>query len=108
MLYDDYNIIRSWEHHELWNNRTEDRDDALIISCSKRLHEKDDEVKYYKAARLIGEVLGHMEQYRGDEWIEYRLRILVKQGVFTYKGDLKAMRLYEVKLTDEYLTYPIS
>lgn len=49
-----------------------------------------------------------MEQYRGDEWIEYRLRILVKQGVFTYKGDLKAMRLYEVKLTDEYLTYPIS
>ncbi|MGE7676477.1 DUF1835 domain-containing protein [Lysinibacillus sp. NPDC094403] len=108
MLYDDYNIIRSWEHHELWNNMTEDRDDAFIISCAKRLHEEDDEVKYYKAARLIGEVLGHMEQYRGDEWIEYRLRTLVKQGFFTYKGDLKAMRLYEVKLTDEYLTNPIS
>jgi len=107
MLVDDYNIIRSWEHHELWHNINEDRDDAFIITCAKRLHEEDGEVMYRKAARLIGEVLGHMEQYRGGSWIEYRLRTLIKQGVFTYKGDLAAMRLYEVKLTDEYLTNPI-
>lgn len=41
-----------------------------------------------------------MEQYRGDEWIEYRLRCLIKQGVFMHKGDLKAMRYYEVRLPD--------
>lgn len=104
ILLDDYDLIRTWEHQELWHNNNVDRDDAFIIDCAKRLHEEDGQVEFQKSARLIGEVLGHMEQYRGDEWLEYRLRCLVEQGVFTYRGDLKAMRLYEVKLSDEYLT----
>ena len=28
-----------------------------------------------KAARLIGEVIGHMRQHTGDQWIEYRLML---------------------------------
>ncbi|MEG0259062.1 MAG: DUF1835 domain-containing protein [Lysinibacillus sp.] len=103
MLLDDYNLIRTWEHRELWNNHNLDRDDAFIIACAKGLHEEDGTVTFHKAARLIGEVLGHMEQHRGDEWLEYRLRCLVEQGVFAYSGDLKAMRYYEVKLNAEYL-----
>ncbi|EON70360.1 hypothetical protein H131_21652 [Lysinibacillus sphaericus OT4b.31] len=100
MLADDDYLIRSWEHHELWQNINEDRDDAFIIACAKRLDKEDGNKKFRKSARLIGEVIGHMEQYRGDEWIEYRLRCLIEQGVFMYKGDLKAMRYYEVKLQD--------
>ena len=28
-----------------------------------------------KSARLVGEVMGHLEQYSGDEFIEYRVSI---------------------------------
>lgn len=56
-----------------------------------------------KAARLIGEVIGHMQQYTGDQWIEYRLRDLIAKEIFAYRGDLNAMRLYEVKLKEEFL-----
>ena len=104
MLLDDYDLIRTWEHQELWQNTNVDRDDAFIIACAKRLHEEDGQVEFRKAARLIGEVLGHMEQYTGDEWLEYRLRYLIEQGVFTYRGGLNAMRFYEVKLSEQYLT----
>ncbi|WP_107951532.1 DUF1835 domain-containing protein [Lysinibacillus parviboronicapiens] len=100
MLADDDYLIRSWEHHELWQNTNEDCDDAFIIACAKRLEKEEGNKKFRKSARLIGEVMGHMEQYRGDEWIEYRLRCLIKQGVFMHKGDLKAMRYYEVRLPD--------
>ncbi|MFJ7735308.1 DUF1835 domain-containing protein [Lysinibacillus sp. NPDC097287] len=104
MLMDEDKIIRTWEHQELWHTQDESRDDYYIIECAKRMYLEEGEVEYRKAARLIGEVLGHMVQYRGDEWLEYRLRRLIEQGVFTYKGNLKAMRYYEVKLNDEYLT----
>lgn len=39
-----------------------------------------------------------MVQYRGVEWIEYRLRCLIEQKIFDYEGDLRAMRLYQVKV----------
>lgn len=97
-------IIRTWEHQELWHNLDESRDDHIIIECAKSMYLEKGKVEYMKSARLIGDVLGHMVQYRGDEWLEYRLRRLIEQGVFAYKGNLKDMRYYEVKLNDEYLT----
>lgn len=94
--------LRTWEHNELWHSDVE-RDDDFIIHCAKKLHKEQDTHEYMKAARLIGEVFGHMKQYTGDEWIEYRLRDLISKEIFTYKGDLSAMRLYEVKLKEELL-----
>ena len=102
MLMDDY-CIHTWVYNELWSNHNENVDDDLIIACAKRLHEDQEEAPYLMAARLIGEVLGHMEQYRESEWIEYRLRQLIQQGVFSYQGELKGMLHYQVKLADAYL-----
>lgn len=102
MLMDDY-CIHTWEYNELWSNHNENVDDDLIITCAKRLHDDQEEAPYLMAARLIGEVLGHMEQYREAEWIEYRLRQLIQQGVFSYRGELKGMLHYQVKLADAYL-----
>ena len=103
MLADEDKVIRTWVHQRLLHNTDESRDDDFIIESANRLYQEVGKVEYWKAARLIGEVLGHMEQYTGDDWIEYRLRHLIEQGVFSYKGNLKAMRYYEVKLNDEYL-----
>ncbi len=90
-------LIRTWEDNELWHNTDIDRDDDFIIACAKRMH-VEEKFDFIKAARIVGEVCGRMEQYRGIEWIEYRLRCLIEQGIFDYEGDLKAMRLYQVKV----------
>ena len=94
--------LRTWEHNELWHSDVE-RDDNIIIQCAKKLHKELETHDYMKAARLIGEVIGNMKHYTGDEWIEYRLRDLISKKIFTYRGDLSAMRLYEVKLKEELL-----
>jgi len=94
--------LRTWEHNELWHSDVE-RDDNFIIQCAKKLHKELETHDYMKAARLIGEVIGNMKHYTGDEWIEYRLRDLISKKIFTYRGDLSAMRLYEVKLKEELL-----
>ncbi len=104
LLSDDIHIIRTWACNQLLNSSNENRDDDFIIECANRMYHEDGKVEYKKAARLIGEVIGHMQQSTGDEWIEYRLKSLIKQGVFSYRGDLKAMRFYEVKLQDDFLT----
>ncbi|MGG4153578.1 DUF1835 domain-containing protein [Peribacillus muralis] len=96
------NHLRTWEYGELRHSNIE-RGDAFIIHCAKRLHKVLDTHDYMKAARLIGEVVGHMQQYTGDEWIEYRLRDLISGGIFDYRGVLRAMRRYEVKLKEELL-----
>ncbi len=98
MPSDEPYLIRTWEHNELWHYTNIDRDDDFIIACAKRMHAEEGRSDFIKAARVVGEVLGNMEQYRGDDWIEYRLRCLIEQGVFDYEGDLKEMRLYQVKL----------
>ncbi|MEH7346962.1 DUF1835 domain-containing protein [Bacillus sp. JJ1532] len=95
-------LLRTWENEELWHSDVE-RDDDSIIQCAKKLHKEQGKHDYMKAARLIGEVIGHMQQYTGDQWIDYRLRDLIAKEIFAYRGDLSAMRLYEVKLKEELL-----
>lgn len=76
----------------------ETRDDALIIKHGKSLEKELGEQTYYKAVRLVGEVLAWSEYDVSDAWIEYRLQQLIKNGLFEYQGDLKEMRLYEIRL----------
>lgn len=35
-----------------------------------------------KSARLIGDILGHIEQHVGDSFLEFRLKKLIEAGVF--------------------------
>ncbi|WP_162595855.1 DUF1835 domain-containing protein [Bacillus sp. CGMCC 1.16541] len=72
--------------------------DNVLIGAAQSLHEKRQNTNFMKSARLIGEVIGHLEQYIGDEFLEYRLRMLIEKGVFEMKGSLKAMRYYDVRL----------
>lgn len=101
VLYTE-DLLRTWEHDELWGSAS-DRHDDFIMECAKRLHQGQGEHEFMMSARLIGEVIGHMEQYTGDQWIEFRVRELIAKGVFDYSGDLREMRLYEVKLKEKFL-----
>ncbi|WP_455663069.1 DUF1835 domain-containing protein [Pradoshia sp.] len=96
------NDLRTWECGEVRHARIEEGD-GFIIECARKLHKEQGIHDYMKAARLIGEVIGHMQQYVGDGWIDYRLRALISKGIFDYRGGLHAMRFYEVRLKKEML-----
>ncbi|MGR9050402.1 DUF1835 domain-containing protein [Halobacillus faecis] len=87
--------LRVWE--EGIQSKTEDYFDAVLIQSLKRLQEESEREDYIKAARLIGEVLGHSSQVVGDSFFEYRVRELVLQGEFLIRGVPRGMRYYEVK-----------
>ncbi|QPA31145.1 DUF1835 domain-containing protein [Thermaerobacillus caldiproteolyticus] len=91
-------VLRIWKNEKI-ESVQEDYYDKRIIKAAKKLHEKFQENDFIKAARLIGEVYGHLNQYVGDQYLEYRLRALIEQGVFKAEGSLEAMRYYSVKLS---------
>jgi hypothetical protein len=89
-------VLRIWENGEIKRVR-EDYFDEYIIHTAEKLHKELENHGFMKSARLIGEVLGHVEQYIDDGYFEYRVRYLIMNGVFEIKGVPKAMRFYSVK-----------
>jgi hypothetical protein len=87
--------LRIWNNGEL-KSVSEDYYDEYIVTKAKKLHKKNK--GFINAARLIGEVVGHLDQFVGDGFIEYRLRQLIEAGVLEYEGNLDGMIFYRVKL----------
>lgn len=90
-------VLRIWKNSEICSVDEAYYDD-YIINVAKRLHNEQEHDEFMKSARVIGEVIGHLDQYIGDQYIEYRLRSLIVDGSFEIKGIPKAMRYYSVKL----------
>ncbi|GGA74817.1 DUF1835 domain-containing protein [Ornithinibacillus halotolerans] len=95
-LGESQETLRIWRNGRI-QSITEDYYDDFIVKKAKRLFGKHNE--FISVARVIGEVLGHLEQYVGDSFLEYRIRKLIDAGVFELEGDLKARRFYSLKLT---------
>ncbi|MFE6138423.1 DUF1835 domain-containing protein [Bacillus sp. NPDC057893] len=87
-------FLRVWKDDEV-HSVQEGYFDQFIIECAKNVGA---DKEFYKAPRVIGEVLGLVEQLVGDTFLEYRLKELIKQEVFEYEGSLDQMRFYSVKL----------
>ena len=96
-LSESQETLRIWRNGKI-QSVPEDYYDEFIIKRAKKLHSKQKIKDFMKSARLIGEVLGHLDQYVGDDFLEYRLKKLIKEGVFESEGSLEAMRFYSVKL----------
>lgn len=96
-LSDNQETLRVWENGKI-QSAPEDYFDQFIIQRAKYLHEDSELDGFMKSARLIGDALGHLEQHVSDSFLEYRLRRLIDAEVFESKGNLKAMRLYSVRL----------
>jgi hypothetical protein len=52
---------------------------------------------FFPAARLVGEFIGRQKQKVADIAIEWRIRCLIQNGNFAYKGKLNHMRFYSIK-----------
>lgn len=96
-LCQDKEVLRIWENNKI-SSVLETFYDDYIINTVKKFHKKIKHNEFIKSARIIGEVIGHLEQYVGDYFIEYRLRRLVADGIFDMEGVTKAMRYYSIKI----------
>ncbi|MED4074532.1 DUF3658 domain-containing protein [Priestia endophytica] len=72
--------------------------DGCFVNKAQYLHNDQGIKKYMKSVRLVGEGVGHLQQYPGDAFFEYRVRQLIMNGVFEIQGVPKDMRFYSVKL----------
>ncbi|WP_338779129.1 DUF1835 domain-containing protein [Metabacillus sp. FJAT-52054] len=95
-LSENSGMLRIWENGEI-KNVSEDYYDNFIIEKAKKVIGK--KKGFIKSARLIGEVYGHIFQYIGDGFLEYRLRKLIEKGIFEYEGSLEAMAYYSIKFS---------
>ncbi len=96
-LADNQDNLRLWRNGRI-HCVSEDYLDEFIVKAAKRLHGKTKTKVFIKSARLIGEVLGHLDQFVGDSFLEYRLKKMIEAGVFEAEGSLEAMRLYSIRL----------
>nr|WP_269448740.1 DUF3658 domain-containing protein [Metabacillus kandeliae] len=88
-------LLRLWENGRIVSV-SEDYLDEFILKRAKKVHRW--RKKYMAAARLIGETIGHLDQYIGDDFIEYRIRKLVEKGELASRGRMDAFG-YEVRRT---------
>lgn len=90
-------VLRIWENNEIVNV-PENYYDEYIIETVKEFHEKNNHKDFIKSARIIGEVMGHLNQYIGAQFIEYRVIRLIMNGILDMEGVPTAMRHYSIKI----------
>lgn len=90
-------VLRLWEEDKSIKSVSVDHLDAFIIYSARRLEWKYGEV-FIESSRLVGDIIGHIEQYVGDAFIFYRIHYLIEQGKLEYEGTLGKMRKLRVKL----------
>ncbi|MFT8319965.1 MAG: DUF1835 domain-containing protein [Bacillus sp. (in: firmicutes)] len=98
LLSQSKEVLRIWDNGQI-RSVPEDYYDSYILCTVKKLHKKKGNRGFIKAARVIGEVIGYLDQYIGDQYIEYRLRQLIINGDLMIQGVPRAMRYYSVKLS---------
>lgn len=96
-LCEDKEVLRIWESNKIISV-PETFFDEFIIKTVKKFHQKKKQNDFIKSARIIGEVIGHLNQYVSDQFIEYRVRRLIVDGIFDMEGVPKAMRYYSIKI----------
>lgn len=89
--------LRIWKDGAI-ESHSEEHYDQYILNMAKKLENECEPGEFIVAPRVIGEVLGHLNQYVDDQFFEYRIRTLIENGDFEKKGNLKGMRFYSVRL----------
>ncbi|MDQ0496620.1 DUF1835 domain-containing protein [Paenibacillus brasilensis] len=89
-------VLRIWKDREIVNV-AEDYYDVYILKKVNKLHQQQPQPDFMKSARVIGEVIGYLDQQIGDEFFEYRLRYLAYNGQLETKGIPGAMRRYSIR-----------
>lgn len=95
-LAENKHLLRIWENDQIISVEENYYDD-LIIQTAKQLHEKSDE-QFIHVARLIGELIGNLEQNIGNSFFEYRIMKLIEDGRIEMGGKFEKSGFYLVRL----------
>ncbi|MSO00209.1 hypothetical protein BHT95_12690 [Bacillus paralicheniformis] len=90
-------VLRVWEDGRIKSVK-EDFYDSFIIGKLAQLQKNRSTNTFINCPRLIGEVIGHLEENIGDEFIEYRILELIRKGIFEMEGLPKGMRYFSIRL----------
>lgn len=93
-LQQNPSTLRIWENGIA--HVEENTFDEVIIDGAKRVHESEG-YEWLLPARVIGEAVGHLDDYVGDAFIEKRIFALATQGKFEIDGETTDMYSYKVK-----------
>ena len=96
-LCNEKEVLRIWENNKI-SSVPENYYDEYIINTVKKFHQEKKHNDFIKSARIIGEVIGHLNQYIGDQFIHYRIIRLIMDGVLDMEGVPTAMRYYSIKI----------
>lgn len=90
-------VLRLWDNGEV-DAVEENYLDEYLLHTVYKLESRSNPDGFIKAARVIGEAMGYLNQYIGDAFFEYRLRSLIYEGKLEIRGIPKAMRYYSVRI----------
>lgn len=90
-------VLRVWEDGRIKSVK-EDFYDSFIIGKLAQLQKNRTTNTFINCPRLIGEIIGHLEENIGDEFIEYRILELIRKGIFEMEGVPKGMRYFSIRL----------
>lgn len=90
-------VLRLWNDGEV-NTVEENYLDEYLLHTVYKLQSRSNPGGFMKAARVVGEAMGYLEQYIGDSFFEYRLRSLIYEGKLEIRGVPSAMRYYSVRI----------
>ncbi|UUZ82376.1 DUF3658 domain-containing protein [Paenibacillus sp. P26] len=95
-LAEQHEVLRVWDGERI-RNVDERYFDTYVLDTVEKIHRERANHEFIKAARVIGDAMGHCGQYVPDGYFEYRLRELVYSGQLEIHGVPKAMRYYSVR-----------
>ena len=98
-LASSHELLRIYQDEKI-ESVSIDHYDSYIVNLARRLQRECGPEKFMPAMRLVGEIIGHLEQYVGDDFLEFRVRILVQDGIFEMKGKFEGMQFYSICLTE--------
>lgn len=96
MLAASGSVLRVWRGGRL-EEADADYYDAFILEKLDELMSGREAGSFLHTARVVGEVIGHADQFIGDSYIEYRIRQLIYDGILEIKGVPAAMRYYKIR-----------
>ncbi|MFD0589504.1 DUF1835 domain-containing protein [Paenibacillus sp. GCM10027627] len=98
-LSEDRSHLRIWQEGRLVSVEENYWDESLV-DAAENIHILRGNRDFIKSARVIGQVLGQLDQAITDSFLEYRLRELIYSGRLQMKGVPRAMRYYSVRKAD--------
>jgi len=91
-----HNVLRIWDGERI-QNVDENYFDSYLLKTIEKLHADGSNRDFIKAARVVGEALGHCDYHVVDSYFEYRLRQLIYNQFLEIKGVPRGMRFYSVR-----------